>query len=232
VTHATEETRSGATPHVIRVLCVDDHAFLIEGLRARLSLEKDIEVVEHLETADSLIDVAKAMNADVCLIDIDMPGRDPFEAIEDLCRRVPKARPVLLSAFVRDAYIDEAMRCGVWGYLSKRDEPTAIIEGIRRVASGRLAFSGEVLERCGLKPDECDLIRTERPQSRLAILTPREMQILRMIGKGMSRNEIAEAIHRSPKTVDAHRASIMEKLGLHDRVDLARFAIREGLVEV
>jgi DNA-binding CsgD family transcriptional regulator len=76
-----------------------------------------------------------------------------------------------------------------------------------------------------------DRIRDARPASRLALLTPRELQILRMIGRGMPRNDIARIIHRSPKTVDAHRASIMDKLGLHDRVDLARFAIREGLVE-
>jgi len=230
------ENETTATPNPparvgpIRVLCVDDHAFLVEGLRARLGLEEDIEIVGWLARADDLARTVDELRPQVVLVDIDMPGRDAFEAIEDLARAHPEARCVLLSGHVRDTYLDAAVRAGAWGYLSKQDEPAAIAAAVRRVAGGRVAFSTDISDRRGVAGAE-DGKPDGRTASRLALLTPREFQILRMIGRGMPRNDIAAAIHRSPKTVDAHRASIMDKLGLHDRVELARFAIREGLVE-
>lgn len=215
---------------VLRVLCVDDHEFLAEGLRSRIELERDLEFVGWLETADELVDAVKRLRADVVLLDIEMPGPDPFEMLADLSRRYPDVRTIMLSAYVRDHYIDTALKSGAWGYLSKSDDPDAVVDAIRRVASGAFAFGPKVLERCepllgpGGKP--------QRPVSKLDSLTPREIQILRMIGKGLSRQDIAKAIHRSPKTVDNHRAAIMEKLGIHDRVELARFALSEGLAEL
>lgn len=213
-----------------RVLCVDDHAFLVEGLQARLSLAKDMEFVGRLATAEDLVEEARRTRADVVLLDIEMPGPDPFEAVEDLRRQVPSARVIILSAYVRDHYIDAAVNAGAWGYLSKNDDPDSIVDAVRKVAGGEFVFGPNVMARTTLekkgKPGESNL-----PTSKLQALTAREQQILRMIGKGMSRAEIAKALHRSPKTVDAHRTSIMEKMNIHDRVELARYAIREGLVE-
>ncbi len=217
----------------IRIFCADDHAFLIEGLRARFDRETGLQFVGSLGSADGLVEAVAREAPQVLLMDIDMPGRDPFETIEDLKARCPECRVILLSAFIRHAYLDVAVKAGAWGYVSKRDAPAAIIDAIRQVAAGRFAFSPEVISRCGLDPNRPTAAADKNaPESRLSKITPRELQILRMIGKGMSRNEIAAAIHRSPKTVDAHRSSIMEKLGLHDRVELARFAIREGIVEI
>ncbi len=215
---------------LIRVLCVDDHAFLIAGLAARFADDPGFELVGTLECADRLVETAEALVPDVILLDIEMPGRDVFDTIEALGAAGIPARIVLLSGHVRQTYLDLAIQAGAWGYLSKRDDPSTILGCIRDVHEGRFAFSPEVSAACGLKP------RTgggeERPTSRLGRLTARELQILRMIGRGMPRNEIASALHRSPKTIDAHRSSIMDKLDLHDRVELARFAIREGLVEL
>lgn len=214
----------------IRVLCVDDHAFMADGLRARFQREPDMELVGHRPTAEGLVRAVDDTGATVVLLDIEMPGPDSFEALEDLVRQRPDARVIMFSAFVRDHYIDEAVRVGAWGYLSKGDQPDEIVHAVRAVAGGEFAFSREVAERTQRAG------RAQRaapkPQSKLAMLTPREMQILRMIGRGMSRTEIAAALHRSPKTVDVHRASIMEKLGVSDRVDLVRFALREGLAEL
>lgn len=229
---AAQSTPAAVGTRRLRVLCVDDHAFLIEGLRARFALEPDLLLAGHRHSAVGLVDAVKDAQADIVLLDIEMEGPDPFEAIEDLGRTMPDVRVILLSAYVRDSYIDSAVKAGAWGYLSKRDEPGAIIDAIRRAGRGEFAFSDEVLQRCGLEPGFVGSINSHKPNSRLGLLTPRELQILRMIGRGLPRNEIAKAIHRSPKTVDAHRASIMDKLGLHDRVELARFAIREGLVEL
>lgn len=213
----------------LRILCVDDHAFLAEGMKTRLGLEGDMEFVGRLESAEKLVEEVQRTRADIVLLDIEMPGPDPFEVMEDLHRRVPAARAIILSAYVRDHYIDTAVKRGAWGYLSKSDDPDTVIDAIRKVSRGEFAFGPAVLERC--QPLSEAGTQPAKPVSRLDRLTPREVQILRMIGKGMSRLDIAKSIHRSPKTIDNHRSAIMEKLGIHDRVELARYALREGLTE-
>jgi DNA-binding NarL/FixJ family response regulator len=164
------------------------------------------------------------------LIDIDMPGHDAFDAIESIHAANPDVRWIVLSAHIRDSYIDTAIQAGAIGYLSKREEPTAIVNAIRAAMKGEPSFSREVLERYNLRPgQERDLAAGTRG-TRLASLTPREVQVLRLIGQGLQRAEIASMIHRSPKTIDVHRGRIMDKLDIHDRVELVRFCIREGIV--
>lgn len=212
----------------IRVVAVDDHAFLVEGLKARLDVEPDMEVVGHLANANTLVEDVKRLKPDILLLDIEMPGTDSFEALADLNRQAPDVRVIMLSAFVRDHYIDAAYAAGAWGYLSKRDSSDVVIDGIRAVARGESVSSAEVLERSQSSSGG----GRKKSASRRSLLTSREEQILRMIAKGMTRTEIAEALSRSPMTVDNHRKSIMKKLGISDRVELARYAIGEGLVEV
>lgn len=219
------------TDQPIRILCVDDHAFLIEGLQVRFDMERDLECVGRLATAEGLDVEVKRTKADVVLLDIEMPGPDPFKAARDLHRRCPDVRTIILSAYVRDHYISAAFEAGCWGYFSKSDEPDEIVAGIRKAMQGEFVFGPKVQERCrpakGLKRGQ-----RKPPTSKLEALTPRELEVLRMIGRGMSRTEIADMLYRSPKTIDGHRESIMEKLDLHDRAELVRFAIREGLAEV
>ncbi|MHC4415142.1 MAG: response regulator [Planctomycetota bacterium] len=215
----------------VRVLCVDDHAFLVEGLRARIEVEPDLEFVGRLPTASDLVAHVERTGADIVLLDIEMPGADAFDAMDELRRRFPEVKTILLSAYVRDQYIDAAYKAGAWGYLSKSDSPDAVIDGIRKVSGGDLAFSAEVVARSQPFTKKKG-VRTAPAGSKRGLLTTRERQILRMIAKGMSRTEIAEQLCRSPMTVDNHRKSIMKKLGLHDRVDLVRYAIAEGLGEV
>lgn len=252
--------RPSVQPRRTRVLSVDDHAFLAEGLRARLSMEPDMEVVGHLARADHLSEAVAELRVDVVLLDIEMPGKDPFLALAELRKVSPAVRTIILSAYVRDRYVDATVKAGAWGYLAKSDDPETIIHAVREATNGRFTFGPAVLERCRhlgvpehpagdasppppATPDEkeghaaADGIEGEAPEgapgtSRLAALTTRELLVLRMIGRGMSRTQIADSMFRSPKTVDAHRASIMDKLDIRDRVELARFAIREGLVEL
>jgi DNA-binding NarL/FixJ family response regulator len=223
-------TPSAKSP-AIRVLCVDDHPFIAEGLSARFQTVKDMEYVGREGSADGLVGAVLRSGAQIVLMDVDMPGKDPFEAIDDLRRAVSEARVIMLSAYVRDSYLDAAMDAGAWGYLSKSDDPDMIIESIRKVHRGEFAFGQEVKKRCLVDHMPGRRAQSAKPQSRLQSLTDREREILRMIGRGMSRAKIAETIRRSPKTVDAHSASIMQKMDVHDRVSLARLAIREGLVD-
>ncbi len=215
----------------IRILCVDDHRFLVDGLHARFDLESDLEYVGSLPNANDIVDAVKRLKPHVVLLDIEMPGRDPFEAVEDLCRLCPEVRTIILSAYVRDHYISSATQSGVYGYFSKSDDAEAIVNGIRKVAQGEFAFGPKVRERCA-PPARGMSGHPIVPSSKLDLLTPREAEVLRMIGKGLSRSDIAKGLSRSPKTVDGHREAIMEKLDIHDRAELVRFAIREGLVEV
>lgn len=210
---------------MIRVFCVDDHAFLIDGLQARLEQERDIELVGRQGSTKNLCAAVSSANADIVLMDIEIPGSDPFDAVVELKRAAPDVRTIMFSAYVRDHYIDAAYKAGAWGYLCKSDPPETVIEGLRSVRRGDLAFSPEVDRRT----------RDDKPGerlSRLSTLTRREAQVLRLIAKGMSRTEIAEELSRSPMTIDNHRKSIMKKLGINDRGELVRFAIAEGLVEV
>ncbi|MDZ4753950.1 MAG: response regulator transcription factor [Phycisphaerae bacterium] len=217
----------------IRVLCVDDHEFLIEGLAARMSLEPDLEYVGRLPTADDLVTKAKECRADVVLLDLGMPGSDPLERLVDLKRALPDVEVVILSAHVRDRYIDVALERGASGYFSKSDTPVAIFEGIRRAMSGRLALSDEVAGRLrdGSRAGVTRGSGSEKGRSRLSMLSPRELEVLRLVGRGMSRAQIAREFCRSLKTIDAQHTSIMKKLDIHDRAELTRFAIVEGVVE-
>jgi DNA-binding NarL/FixJ family response regulator len=211
-------------------MCVDDHSFLAEGLQARFAMERDIEFVGWLPSAERLVEEVKERRPDVLVLDIEMPGPDVFEAARDVVRSRPVTRIVFLSAYVRDHYISSAVDSGAWGYFAKGEESDSIVEGIRQVAAGQFAFSPKVLDRC--QPSQTpQRVRPAPPSTRLDSLTPRECEVRRLIGRGQTRSEIAATLHRSPKTIDGHREAIMEKLDIHDRGELVRFAIREGLVE-
>lgn len=232
----------------IRLLCVDDHAFLVEGLKAQFSASgggREFQVVGRLATAENLVKEAQRLRPDIVLLDIEMPGPDPFEMADRLHRMDQRAKIVFLSAYVRDHYIAEAYRCGACGYFSKADEIEDIVEGLRQVAKGGgpdgdFVFGPKVKARCrppkqrpvlswggGVHTDK----REAQPPPRLETLTSRELEVLRLIGKGLSRDEIAGALSRSPKTIDRHQERMLKKLGLATRSDLMRFAIREGLAE-
>ncbi|MFA6045238.1 MAG: response regulator transcription factor [Phycisphaerales bacterium] len=235
---------SGAAGGVC-LLCVDDHAFLVEGLKAQFSVTgagQEFQVVGRLASAQDLIKEWQRLRPDIVVLDIEMPGPDPFEMADRLHRLHERAKIVFLSAYVRDHYIAEAYRCGACGYFSKADEITDIIEGLRQVArgggaDGDFVFGPKVKARCRPSKQRPTLggVRTAKrdaqPLSRLETLSGRELEVLRLIGKGLSRNEIAEALSRSAKTIDRHQERMLKKLGLETRAELMRFAIREGLAE-
>jgi DNA-binding NarL/FixJ family response regulator len=230
--------------NLIRVLCVDDHAVLIEGLAARFALEGGIELVGRLASATRLVEECDRLKPNVVILDIEMPGRDAFEIADRLKQRHIGVRVMILSAHIRDVFITAAFRAGTSAYFAKADDLSEIVRGIYAVARSRpndFLIGPRVREKCrpalaggqsgpttrGSRQEES----TDNPQSLLSSLTTRELEILRLIGKGMSRTQIAAELCRSAKTIDAHQYRMMNKLGIAARVDLIRLAIREGLAE-
>lgn len=230
------EPRAGT----VRVLCVDDHAVLVEGLKAQFEIDGTVQCVGWLASADRLLEECRRLKPDVVLLDIEMPGLDAFEAADRLRRVQPDARVVILSAHIRGAYLEAARRAGAWGYFAKADEPAQIVAGVLAVARGgrgTFVMGEKVRARClataGTNARRAGSRRGSEsgPATGLATLTEREREVLRLIGKGLSRTQIAAELSRSPKTIDGHQERIMRKVGVASRAELIRLAIREGLVE-
>jgi DNA-binding NarL/FixJ family response regulator len=212
-----------------RIVLADDHAILRDMLAERLDLEPDFEIVAAVPDAEQALAVVSAQPVDLLVLDIDMPGLSPFSAARQVRDEHPSTRVVFLSAYLRDGYLAQALAVEAAGYLVKEDAPEAIVDGLRRAARGRIAFSPAV--RARLVAHQGSVALSGTPAGRLSLLTPRELEVLRYLASGLSRKELARTMQISAKTVEQHCDHLMQKLGIHDRVELARFAIREGLVE-
>jgi two-component system response regulator NreC len=213
----------------ISLLLVDDHALVREMLSERLSAEPDMVVVGTAANADDAIGQAVRLRPDIVVMDVDMPGVLCFEAARVIQERCAGTRILFLSAFFHDRYVEQALAAKAAGYVIKADPPERIVAAIRSVAGGASYFSEEVQERIVVSSEGTRL--AARRQSRAATLTPRELEILRYIARGLAQKEVARTMHVSVPTVRTHTANLMKKLGIHDRVELTRFAIREGLAE-
>jgi len=246
--HAGERQRSHAAPEPdaspgVRVLCVDDHAVLVEGLKAQFAIDGRIHIAGRLASAEHLLEEVARVRPDVVLLDIEMPGPDVFDMADRLRHMFPAVRFVFLSAHIRDGYLAAAYKCGAWGYFAKADELEDIVSGIMEVAhsaSGTFAMGPKVRQRCaGVSANPRTRTIPARvgdhaeapPATPLESLSAREIEVLRLIGKGLSRGEIGVELSRSAKTIDGHQERLMKKLGVASRAELMRFAIREGLVE-
>ena len=210
------------------VLVADDHELVRDMLARRLAEEFDLQVIGAVGDASAALSEALKSRPDLVLMDIDMPGLSAFEAAHLIRDRLPDTRVMFLSAYVRDGFITQALEVHASGYLTKGHPPEELIRSIRKVIRGGTCFSPEVESRFEVGSGGVGL--TQKRRSRLELLTAREKQVLSYLARGMSKKEIARLDGTSVKTVDHHCQHVMEKLDLHDRVELTRFAIREGLV--
>jgi len=211
----------------IRILLVDDHEIMREALAQYLGAQEAFEVVASVANHQLAIEEAKQLTPDVALLDIEVPGLDCFAAAAEIIECSPKTRIIFLSAFCRDHYIEQALEIGAAGYVVKGEEPSVLQDAIETAMRGGSYYSQEVEARLVVGNDGIQL--AEKGSTRLASLTKRELEILRYIAVGMSKKEVASLVDLSVRTIDSHVRNIMTKLDLHDRVELARFAIREGL---
>jgi DNA-binding NarL/FixJ family response regulator len=213
----------------ITVLLADDHALLRGALQHCLNGQPDIRVVATAATADAAVTEAIRLQPDVILMDIDMPGLSCFEAVQALKVRCPETRVAFLSAFHNDNYIERAIEVRAWGYIVKNEPTESVLKAIRDIADGITYFSPEIQKRIILTDGTMRLPnRSVSPASRLS---RREMEVLRLLARGLSHEDIAASLSISRHTVHRHAVSIRRKLNIHDRVELARYAIREGLAE-
>lgn len=213
----------------ISLLIADDHTLFRDMLKQYLDQEKDMIVISQVDNAQAAVTQAIVLQPDVILLDIDMPGLSPFDAARTIKRKCPETRILFLSAFIHDYYIAQALAMEAAGYLTKHEPLDSLLHAIRRVAKGMVSFSKEVQSRIVVDIGGARL--SHIPESRISLLTKREIQILGYIAHGLSKRKIASTLNLSVKTVDQHCTHLMEKLNIHDRVELTRFAIREGLVE-
>jgi two-component system, NarL family, response regulator LiaR len=202
---------------VIRVLIADDHAVVRQGLRTFLDLQDDIEVVGEAADGAEAVALAERLAPDVVLMDLVMPGVDGVEAIRRLRERAPATRAVVLSSFIDDDRLVPVIRAGAAGYLLKDVQPAELVDAIRTVHGGGALLHPQVAAR---------LLAEVAGDP----LTPREREVLSLVGRGMANKLIARELGLAEKTVKAHVSSILAKLGVADRTQAALYAVREGLV--
>lgn len=212
----------------ISVLIVDDHAILREGLRALLSLYPDFEVVGEAEDGLEAINKARQLSPDIVLMDIAMPVLGGLEATLEIRKQSPGSRVVILTQHDDTEYIFPMLKAGAAGYVLKKAVGTELVAALRAVHQGGSflypSVAKAVIEGYVHKGEDTD--------SSYDRLTDRERQVLKLIAEGHTSKEIAELLSLSVKTVIAHRANLMEKLDIHNRTELVKYAIRKGLVQV
>ena len=207
----------------IRLLIVDDHSVVREGLRAFLRLQEGIEVVGEAASAEDAVSVAATSSPDVVLLDLVMPEGDGIGAIRRLLEVAPGVRVLVLTSFADDAQIFAAIAAGAAGYLLKDVDPQALADGIRDVHAGRPALHASVAARL--------MRRSGSPRPTSDHLTPRERDVLRLVVEGLANKQIAQRLGIGEKTIKTHVSRVLAKLGVTDRTQAAVLAIREGLVD-
>jgi DNA-binding NarL/FixJ family response regulator len=216
------------TPLKTRVLLADDFPVVRSGLRMVLDSEPDLEVVAEVDDGAEAVQRALSDDIDLAILDVAMPRMTGLQAAEELHRRRPELRILILSMHDNEQYFFEALKAGASGYVLKSVANRDLVEACRATMRGEpflypaavTALIRDYLERASRGE-----ITPEDP------LTPREQEVVKLIAEGHTSEEIAETLVISKKTVDRHRANILEKLGMRNRVELTRYAIRRGLVQ-
>jgi DNA-binding NarL/FixJ family response regulator len=212
-------------PLTTRVLLADDHPIVRHGLRDLLNAEADFQVVAEVSDGAEALDRAVQDDVDLAILDVSMPRMTGLLAAQHLATRRPDLRILMLSMHENEQFLFEALRAGASGYVLKTAADRDLVHACRATMRGEtFLYAGAVttLVRDYLDRDPDDASRD--------VLTPRELEILKLVAEGHTSDEIAGLLVISRKTVDRHRANMLEKLGMRDRVDLTRYAIRRGLI--
>jgi DNA-binding NarL/FixJ family response regulator len=211
----------------IRVLLIDDHALVRAGIRSLIGGMPGVEVVAEAANGVDALRRIEEVQPDIALLDVAMPGLNGFEVLAETVKRFPNVRVIVITVHETGQYASQALRAGAVGYLPKSAASVELQEAIRTVAAGETFISREVGKKTVLQQAK------EVEQARLLKgLTPRQREILILIAEGNSTRDIALLLRISGKTVESHRAQLMERLNIHEVAGLVRFAIRTGLVKI
>ena len=202
----------------IRVLIAEDHTVVREGIRMILDAQADVEVVGEARDGEEAVRLAKQLHPDVVVMDISMPRKNGVEATQEIKRILPDMQVLILTMHEEESYVFQLLRLGAAGYV------------LKRAAARGEAFLYPAVARSVVQ-DYLDRMRTGEGTGRYDGLTDREREILVLIAEGLTNSQIADRLFISVKTVQTHRAHIMEKLDLHDRSLLVRYAVRKGLIQ-
>jgi DNA-binding NarL/FixJ family response regulator len=210
----------------IRVLLAEDHETVRQGLRALLGMREDIEVVGEAADGRVAVDRIKALQPDVAVIDVSMPGMSGLETTRTVQEVTPKVAVVALTRHADDAYVQELLAAGAMGYVLKQSSIDELLKAIRAAAAGERYLDGALVARNA----RAYLSRYSAPQSRPPI-SEREASVLRLMAIGHSNKEIASALDIAVKTVEVHKANAMRKLKLRGRIDVVRYAVLSGWLQ-
>jgi DNA-binding NarL/FixJ family response regulator len=214
-------------PLVTRILVADDHPIVRSGLKTVLDVEPDLQVAA--EAADGAEAVRKALdeNVDLAILDVAMPKLTGIQAAAELHKRKPELRLLMLSMYDSEQFLFESLKAGASGYVLKSDADQDIVDACRQTMRGQ-----SFLYPSAIASLVRDYVERGRPDDdEFEILTPRELQVLKLIAEAHTSKAIAAELVISVKTVERHRQNILDKLGMSDRVELTRYAIRRGLIE-
>jgi two-component system response regulator NreC len=212
----------------IRILLADDHAILRDGIRALLSDETDLNVVGEAENGRQALEQARALRPDIVIMDIGMPLLSGLEATTQIRRDVPEARVLILTMHQNEEYLAHVLAAGASGYVLKDVAGRELVSAIRQVAGGEPFFSPSMTKTLtSLYLHSLEAERTHDPYDDLTI---REREVLQLVAEGFTNHQIAEMLKLSIKTVKTHRLHLMQKLDLHDRTELVKYAFQKGII--
>lgn len=208
------------------ILLADDQAMFRDAVRALIEKRGDLEVVGEASDGQQAVSMTLEIRPDVILMEISLPRLSGIEATKRLLRDAPRSKVLILSRHEGRSHVEQALRSGAAGYVTKSSSSQELIQAIEAVSSGR-SFLSRAIARQVVDVVTC---RNSPAQTGILELTSREREVLQLIGEGFSSKEIATQLGISTRTVESHRARLMEKLGIHKVSGLVRFAIREGLI--
>jgi DNA-binding NarL/FixJ family response regulator len=210
---------------MIRIVLADDHTIVREGLKQLLGAAGDLDVVGEACNGLEVMERVRALTFDLLLLDMSMPGKSGIELIRQVRSEKPKLRILVLSMHEEHQYAVRAIRAGAAGYLTKESASRALVDAIRKVASGGAFISAEVAQQLalGAMPDATGPLHGK--------LSDREFQVFKLISEGKSVSDIAERLNLSVKTVSTHKANILNKMGMSTQAELIRYAIEERLLD-
>lgn len=212
---------NSAAPKTVRIVLADDHDLVRSGVKALLSMISGVEVIAEARDGSELIALLDDVQPDIVMTDISMPGMDGITAISEIHARHPHVKMLVLSMYDTVDFVKRAVTSGACGYLMKDAPPFELEQAVRSVMATGSYFSPAIAQRL-LQPSEPSVDDE---------LTQRQVEILKLIAQGRASKEIAYELGLSPKTVDVHRARIMERLQLNDIASLTRYAVRKGLIK-